>query len=133
MIGRMSSSKPCIIDVPDLPPPNGHYAYAVEHGGVIYLAGQLGRGPKMTDAEAGDIARQTRFCLEKITKVLRAANSDLSRLLKVNVTLVNVEDWPAVNAVYAEVLGTHKPARAVIAAKELHFGALIEIEAIAAA
>jgi 2-iminobutanoate/2-iminopropanoate deaminase len=133
MMEPMSSSKPRIIEVPDLPPPRGHYAYAVEHGGVLYLAGQLGRAADMTDAEAGDIARQTRFCLEKIEKVLRAANSDLSRLLKVNVTLVNVDDWPAVNAVYAEVLGAHRPARAVIAATALHFGALIEIEAIAAA
>lgn len=129
----MSSNKPRIVDVPDLPPPNGHYAYAIEHGGVIYVSGQLGRGPTTTDAEAGDIGRQTRFCLEKIAKVLRAANSDLSRLLKVNITIVNMDDWPAVNAAYSEMLGTHRPARAVVAAKDLHFGALIEIEAIAAA
>lgn len=128
----MSLPKPRVINVPDLPPPNGHYAYAIEHGGVIYASGQLGRSPGMTDAEAGDIARQTRFCLEKIEKVLRAANSDLSRLLKVNITIVNMNDWPAVNAVYSEVLGAHRPARAVIATQELHFGALIEIEAIAA-
>lgn len=133
MIARMSSTKPRVIDVPDLPPPNGHYAYAIEHGGVIYASGQLGRGPGMSDAEAGDISRQTRFCLEKIEKVLRAANSDLSRLLKVNITIVNMDDWPAVNAVYSQMLGAHRPARAVVAAKDLHFGALIEIEAIAAA
>lgn len=128
----MSSSKPRIIDVPDLPPPNGHYAYAIEHGGVIYVSGQLGRGPTTPDHEAGDITRQTRFALEKIAKVLRAANSDLSRVLKVNITIVNMEDWPSVNAVYSEVFGAHRPARAVVAAKDLHFGALIEIEAIAA-
>jgi len=124
---------PRIIEVPDLPPPNGHYAYAVEHGGVIYASGQLGRGPGMSDAEAGDITRQTRFCLEKLAKVLRAADSDLSRVLKVNITIVNMQEWPAVNAVYSEMLGSHRPARAVVAAAALHFGALIEIEAIAAA
>jgi len=123
---------PRIIDVPDLPPPNGHYAYAIEHGGLIYASGQLGRGPAMTDAEAGDITRQTRFCLEKLAKVLRAADSDLSQLVKVNITIVNMEDWPAVNTVYSEMLGSHRPARAVVAAASLHFGALIEIEAIAA-
>jgi len=123
---------PRIIDVPDLPPPNGHYAYAIEHGGLIYASGQLGRGPTMTDAEAGDITRQTRFCLEKLAKVLRAADSDLSQLVKVNITIVNMEDWPAVNQVYSEMLGSHRPARAVVAAASLHFGALIEIEAIAA-
>ena len=126
------SLEPRIVEVPDLPAPNGHYAYAIEHGGVIYAAGQRGRGPGMTDAEAGDITRQTRWCLEKLSKVLRAANSDLSRLLKVNITIVNMEDWPAVNAVYSEVLGSHRPARAVVGAAALHFGALIEVEAIAA-
>jgi 2-iminobutanoate/2-iminopropanoate deaminase len=120
-----------MIEVPDLPPPIGHYSYAVEYGGIIYAAGQLGRAATMTDEEAGDITRQTRFCLEKLAKVLRAANSDLSRLLKVNITIVNMDDWPAVNAVYKEALGAHRPARAVVAAS-LHFGALIEIEAIAA-
>lgn len=133
MIARMSSSQPRLIDVPDLPPPNGHYAYAVEHGGVIYASGQLGRGPGMSDAEAGDITVQTRRSLERIAKVLRAANSDLSRSLKVNITIVNMNDWPAVNAVYGEMLGAHRPARAVIAAKALHFDALIEVEVIAAA
>lgn len=123
---------PRSIDVPGLPLPNGHYAYATEHGGVIYAAGQLGRGPGMTDEEAGDITRQARWCLEKLSKVLLAANSDLSRLLKVNITIVNMEDWPAVNAVYSEVLGPHRPARAVVGAAALHFGALIEVEAIAA-
>lgn len=130
IIARMNT-KPRMIEVPDLPPPIGHYSYAVEYGGIIYAAGQLGRTATMTDEEAGDITRQTRFCLEKLAKVLRAANSDLSRLLKVNITIVNMDDWPAVNAVYKEVLGAHRPARAVVAAS-LHFGALIEIEAIAA-
>ena len=97
------------------------------------MSGQIGRTANMTDVEAGDISRQTRFCLEKIAKVLRAANSDLSRLLKVNITIVNMDDWPLVNAVYSEVLGEHRPARAVVAVSELHFGSLIEIEAIAAA
>lgn len=128
----MSQSTPRIIEVPELPPPIGHYAYAVEHAGVIYAAGQLGRASGMTDEQAGDITRQTRFCLEKIAKVLRAANSDLSRLIKVNITIVNIDDWPAVNAVYSEVLGAHRPARAVVAAAALHFNSLIEIEAIAA-
>lgn len=128
----MSSAKLRTVDVPDMPPPNGHYAYAIEHGGVVYASGQLGRGPNMTDAEAGDISRQTRRCLERLEKVLRAANSGLSGLLKVNITIVNMDDWPAVNAIYSETLGAHRPARAVIAAKSLHFDALIEIEAIAA-
>ncbi|MBL8269543.1 RidA family protein [Steroidobacter sp.] len=128
----MNPAKPRTVDVPDMPPPNGHYAYAIEHGGVIYASGQLGRGPGMTDLEAGDISQQTRRSLERLEKVLRAANSDLSGLLKVNITIVNMDDWPAVNAIYSEMLGTHRPARAVIAAKSLHFDALIEIEGIAA-
>ncbi len=103
MIARMSSSKPRVIDVPDLPPPNGHYAYGIEHGGVIYASGQLGRGPGMTRCggrrhlppERASAWRRSRRCCARRTAIL-------SRLLKVNITIVNMDDWPAVNAVYSE-------------------------------
>ena len=115
-----------------VPSPNGHYSQAVLHGSTLYVSGQLGRGPGMSDAEAGDIARQTRRCLDNLRAILQGASSDFAGLLKVNVYIADISLWPAVNTVYAEVLGTHRPARAVIPTKALHFGALIEIDAVAA-
>jgi 2-iminobutanoate/2-iminopropanoate deaminase len=116
-----------------LPRPGGHYSHAVVHGDTVYIAGQLGRDPSIAETEAGDISTQTRRCLTRIAAALRAAGSDLDRLLKVTIYISDLSHWPAVNAVYAEMLGDHRPARAVVPVGHLHFGALLEIDAIAAA
>jgi 2-iminobutanoate/2-iminopropanoate deaminase len=111
---------------------NGHYSQALIHAGTIYVSGQLGRGPAMSDEEAGDISIQTRRCLTSIAAILEAANSELSRLLKVNIYIADIALWPTVNAVYEQALGAHRPARCIVPTQVLHFGALIEIDAIAA-
>lgn len=116
----------------ELSVPGGHYSQAMLYQGVLYISGQLGRKSGMDDAEAGDIAVQTNRALSSIDAILRAAGADLSHLLKVNVYISSVELWPAVNAAYAAFLGTHRPARAMIPTGPLHFGSLIEIDAIAA-
>jgi 2-iminobutanoate/2-iminopropanoate deaminase len=121
-----------IISSEQVAPPGGHYSHAIVHDGIVYVSGQLGRGPGMTDSEAGDIEAQTRRCLGNIEAILRAAGSDLQQLLKVTIFVSDVSMWPSVNAIYAQILGSHRPARAVVPTRELHFGALIEIEAIAA-
>lgn len=114
------------------PAPAGHYSPGVVHGGVVYVSGQLGRGPDMSDAVAGDIAQQTQRALAGVAEVLRAAGSDMSKLLKVNLYLSDVALWGAVNATYRQVLGEHRPARAIVPTGQLHYNALIEIDAIAA-
>jgi 2-iminobutanoate/2-iminopropanoate deaminase len=70
--------------------------------------------------------------LKNIGEILKAAGSDLSRVLKMTVYISDIELWSAVNAVYARVMGEHRPARAVVPVKELHYGFKIEIEAVAA-
>jgi 2-iminobutanoate/2-iminopropanoate deaminase len=112
---------------------NGHYSQALVHAGTIYVSGQLGRGPMMSDGEAGDISTQTSRCLSSIAAILEAAHSDLSHLLKVNIYIADIALWPAVNEVYEKALGAHRPARCIVPIQGLHFGALVEIDAIAAA
>lgn len=121
-----------LVRAPDAPAPNGHYSHAVEYGGVLYVSGQLGRGPNLSDAEAGDIVVQTRRALASLAAILHAGGSNVSRLLKVTLYIADVASWPAANAAYSEFLGEHRPARAVVAVGPLHFGALVEIDAIAA-
>jgi len=116
----------------ELPLPVGHYSPAVVHGGVVYVSGQLGRIGGMSDEEAGDVRVQVRRAMTGIEALLRAAGSSTSRLLKVNVYVSDVSLWPAVNEEYARFMGDHRPARAVIPTSTLHFGALVEIDAIAA-
>ncbi|HLA74163.1 MAG TPA: RidA family protein [Steroidobacteraceae bacterium] len=112
--------------------PNGHYSHAMAHGDVLYLSGQLGRGPDMSDADAGDIHAQARRCLANIAAILKTAGVDMSNLLKVTVYITDVDHWPAVDAEYRRALGDHRPARAVVPVGPMHYGSLIEIDAIAA-
>lgn len=116
----------------DAPTPAGHYSQAIVHGGLVYVAGQLPIDPAAPDARAGSIEEQTARALANVAAILEAAGSSLGHLLSVTVYVTDIEDWPAVNAVYARVLGEHRPARAVVPVKTLHHGYRIEIQAIAA-
>lgn len=121
-----------VVHTSDAPRVNGHYSQAMVHNGTVYVSGQLGRGPSMSDEEAGDISAQTRRALGAVAAIVRAGGSDMSRVLKMTLYVADISLWPAVNAEYEKALGAHRPARAVVPTKALHFGALIEIDAIAA-
>ena len=115
------------------PAPAGHYSQAIVHGGLVYVAGQLPLDPATGEVVgAGDIAAQTEQVLRNVEAVLRAANSGLDRLLSVTVFVTGRDLWGAVNAVYARLLGDHRPARAIVPVGELKPGCMIEVQAVAA-
>jgi 2-iminobutanoate/2-iminopropanoate deaminase len=120
------------IQTPNAPSPGGHYSQAIVHGGLVFVAGQLSIDPKTGEKKLGSIEEQTEQALLNIEAILKAANSDLSRVLKMTVYVIDINLWGAVNTVYARIMGEHRPARAVIPTRDLHYGFLIEIEAIAA-
>ena len=120
------------IQTPNAPSPAGHYSQAVVYNGIVYVAGQLSIDPKTGERKIGTIEEQTELALSNVSEILKAANSDLSRVLKMTVYVADINQWGAVNTVYARVMGDHRPARAVIPTGELHYGFLIEIEAVAA-
>ena len=120
------------IQTPNAPKPGGHYSQAVVHNGLVFVSGQLSIDPRTGEKKLGSIEEQTEQALSNISEILKAANSDLSRVLKMTVYVSDIELWPAVNTVYARVMGDNRPARAVIPTGPLHHGFLIEIEAIAA-
>jgi 2-iminobutanoate/2-iminopropanoate deaminase len=126
----MSSPKPVM--AAGLPPPAGHYSHAQVHGGVAYLAGQLPAVPGVPDAKPGTIEEQTRQVLANVDQVLAACGTTRERVLRCTVYVADIAHWPAVNRVYAEFFGAHRPARSVVPVKELHHGYLIEVEATAA-
>ena len=80
----------------------------------------------------GDIGEQTELALRNVEAVLKAAGSDLKHVLQMTIYVSDMELWGAVNAKYAEVMGDHRPARAIVPVKDLHFDTKIEIQAIAA-
>lgn len=114
------------------PAPGGHYSQAIAYNGLVYVAGQLPIKPGASDKTVGTIEAQAEQCLTNLREILRAAGSDLNRLLKVTVYISDIGLWGKVNEVYTRFLGEHRPARAIVPCKELHYGFQIEIEAIAA-
>lgn len=121
-----------VIQPSDQATPKGHYSPGIEHHGVVYVSGQLPMTLDTREAFAGDIGTQTELAVRNVEHVLKAAGSDLSRVLQMTIYISDIELWGKVNEVYARVMGDHRPARAIVPVKELHFGTQIEIQAIAA-
>jgi 2-iminobutanoate/2-iminopropanoate deaminase len=119
------------IYVENAPRPAGHYSQAVLHGDVIYISGQLPIDPSTGEKRIGSIEEQTEQAIANVESILIAAGSDLSHVLKTTVYITDIALWDRVNAVYARLFGSHRPARAVVPTRDLHFGFQIEIEAIA--
>lgn len=119
------------IQPPNQPQPKGHYSPGIEHNGLIYVSGQLPMSLDTREPFTGSIEEQTELALRNVEAVLHAAGSDLTRVLQFTIYVSDMELWGAVNAKYAEVMGDHRPARAIVPVKELHFGTQIEIQAIA--
>ena len=117
---------------PEAPAPGGHYSQAVVYNGLVFVAGQLAIDPKTGERLTGSIEEQTEQCLKNIAAILEAAGGSLSRVLKMTIYISDIELWGAVNSVYARVMAEHRPARAVVPVKDLHYGFKIEIEAVAA-
>ena len=120
------------INTPNAPKAGGHYSQATVYNGLVFVAGQLSIDPATGEKKLGSIEEQTEQALSNVHAILKAAGSDWDRVLKVNISIAGIELWEAVNKVYARVLGENRPARAVIPCGPLHYGFLIEIEAIAA-
>ena len=118
--------------IPGAPAPAGHYSPAIVHGGLAYVSGQLPTVPGQTEHRVGTIEEQTEQCLRNVERVLQAAGSSLDQVVQMTVYIADGDMWGRVNAVYASVMGSHKPARAVVPVKDLHFGYQIEIQAIGA-
>ncbi len=111
--------------------PGGHYTHAVTANGFVFIAGQLPiarDGAKLVDASFEQQAQQT---LENISSALTAAGSAIDRLVQVRVYITDIKLWPAFNAIYANWIGSSRPARAVVPVPQLHYGFKIEVEAVA--
>ncbi|WP_137870406.1 RidA family protein [Sphingopyxis sp. 2PD] len=120
------------INVANLPTPKGHYVHAVRHNQTLYISGQLPVADDGSHETGASFEDQSRQVLRNMLAVLEGAGSGPEMLLKVTVYLVNVDHWPTFDAIFAEMLGEVRPARAVVPVPALHYGYLLEVEAIAA-
>lgn len=113
------------------PKPAGHYSQAIVHNNLVYVSGQLPIDPKTGEKRIGSIEEQTEQALKNLSEILKAAGANLNQVIKTTVYISDIELWDRVNAVYSRFFGEHRPARAVVPTRNLHFGFQIEIEAIA--
>lgn len=114
------------------PLPGGHYSQAIVHNGLVYVSGQLPIDPQTGEKQTGSVEEQTRLVLQNLSAILEASGSSLSQVLKVTVYISDISLWGQVNEVYADVFGDHRPARAIVPTRDLHFGFKIEVDAVAA-
>ena len=121
-----------IITAPSLPAPAGHYSHGTGWDDLIFVSGQLAPRPdgSHTSGEAFEV--QARQAIANLLAIVEAGGGTKESILRCTAYLVGVDNWPAFNAIYAEIFGSHRPARSVVPVPHLHHGYLIEIEAIAA-
>ena len=110
--------------------PGGHYSPIVEHGGLLYISGQIPADP-VTHEVAETIREQTMAVLSKIDLLLTEAGSSRNKVVQVRIYLSDIALWDEVNRVYSGFFGDHRPARCIVPVGELHYGCLIEAEAVA--
>jgi 2-iminobutanoate/2-iminopropanoate deaminase len=119
------------INAPDVAPPIGPFSHAVHAGDAVYLSGQTGTDAATGVLVPGDVAAQTEQVFRNLTAVLKASGLTLEHVVKCNVFLVNMNDFNAMNAVYAKQFTAPFPARSTVAVLALPRGAQVEIEMIA--
>jgi 2-iminobutanoate/2-iminopropanoate deaminase len=123
-----------VVSTSSAPKAVGPYSQGVRCGNLVFTAGQAALDPSTQQLILGGITEQTRRTLENLKAVLEAAGTTLDRVVKANVYLKDMNDFAAMNAVYAEYLapqGVIAPARTTIEAARLPKDALVEIELIA--
>ncbi|HEV3467852.1 MAG TPA: RidA family protein [Pyrinomonadaceae bacterium] len=117
----------------DAPAPVGPYSQAVVAGGFVFASGQAALDPETGEMAGKDAAEQTELVMRNLRAVLEAAGSGLDRAVKSNVYLADMNDFAAMNEVYARFFAREPPARTTVQAARLPLGALVEIEMIALA
>ena len=114
------------------PTARGHYSQAVVHGGLVYVAGQLPIVPGEPERQLTAFEDQAHRVLDNVAAILAEAGSGLDLVVKSTVYIADIAHWPAFNVIYAEKMGGHRPARTVVPVAQLHYGFLVEMDAIAA-
>ena len=120
-----------IVSSPDAPAAVGPYSHAVRSGGLLFCSGQVALDPATNTFLDGPVEAQARQVFANIRAVLATAGAGLADVVKATVFLADMGDFGAVNAVYAEAFGDHRPARSTVAVRGLPVGARVEIEVIA--
>lgn len=122
-----------IIATPDAPQAIGPYSQAIKERGYVYTSGQIALDPATGTLVEGDFDAQVHRVFKNLEAVLRAGGSDFSRVIKATVYLTDLANFQAMNTIYAQYFGDHKPARTTVGVSQLPKGSSLEIDLIALA
>lgn len=120
-----------IINTPKAPAALGPYSQAIEVNGTLYISGQIPFVPETMTLVSDDVKAQTRQSLENLKAILDEAGYSFKNVVKATCFIKNMDDFGAINEVYAEYLGDVKPARACVEVARLPKDVKVEIELIA--
>ena len=120
-----------IIETKNAPGAVGAYSQGIVSNGFVYSSGQLPLVPETGELISDDVKKATKQSLENVKAIVEAGGSSVEKIVKVNIFLDDVNDFAAVNEVYAEYFTEHKPARSCVEVANLPKNGLLEIEAIA--
>ena len=120
-----------IVSTPDAPKALGPYSQAIKAGGFVFCSGQIPVNPATGAIEATTIEGQARQVISNLSNVLAAAGSSLAKVVKTTVFIKDMNDFAALNAVYAEMFGDAKPARSCVEVARLPKDVKLEMECIA--
>lgn len=119
-----------VVSTQGAPSAIGPYSQAIVTDGLVFTSGQIALDPATGQLVGSNAAEEARRVLQNLRAVLEAAGSGMDRVVKCTVFLKDMADFAAVNEVYAEAFGGHRPARSTVAVAGLPKGARVEIEAI---
>lgn len=118
------------IDIKGAKDKAGHYSAAVEAGNFICVSGQIPVDPITGQGVKGDIKEQTLRVLKNLDLILDSAEANKEDVMKVTIYVSDIALWDQVNSVYKDYFQNHKPARVIVPTRDLHYGYLIELEAL---
>ncbi len=119
------------VSTQEAPAAIGPYSQAVRAGDFMFCSGQVGIDPETNELAGEDIEAQTAQALKNLKAVLKTSELRMKNVVKTTVYLKNIDDFAAMNAVYAETFDMYKPARATVEVARLPLDALVEIECVA--
>jgi 2-iminobutanoate/2-iminopropanoate deaminase len=125
------SAERTIVATEHAPAAIGPYSQAIAAAGLVFCSGQIPLDPANGQVVEGGIEVQTRRVLDNLSAVLLAAGSSLQQVVKTTIFLADMNDFAAVNTIYAEYLGTEPPARSTVQVARLPRDVRVEVEAIA--
>ena len=122
-----------IVNTTDAPAAIGPYSQAVKAAGLVFISGQIPLDPTSGEIAGDNIEAQTERVMKNLEAVLKAAGSDLDKVIKTTIYLTDLNDFAAVNGIYGSYFNDSPPARATVEVSGLPKGVKVEIDAIALA